>query len=178
LPSTKKKKMSSSDSAKVVLETIQGIYLPIREGEVEFLGTQLPMYNLRTKIIGNLNWKNLEILKKENIGPHLNGLSIIADFFNTSNDTINYNTKQNNAYNRGFNTARLLTILNIKDATRETLAESLSIFNGPVSDGYYYSTYNNNKVNVASQLLEFDGNVFIHKGIFISDSLLTIINQE
>ena len=178
LPSTKKQKMSSSDSAKVVLETIQGIYLPIREGEVEFLGTQLPMYNLRTKIIGNLNWKNLEILKKENIGPHLNGLSIIADFFNTSNDTINYNTKQNNAYNRGFNTARLLTILNIKDATRETLAESLSIFNGPVSDGYYYSTYNNNKVNVASQLLEFDGNVFIHKGIFISDSLLTIINQE
>ena len=58
------------------------------------------------------------------------------------------------------------------------MAESLSILNGPVSDGYYYSTYNNNKVNVASQLLEFDGNVFIHKGIFISDSLLTIINQE
>ena len=70
LPSTKKQKMSSSDSAKVVLETLQGIYLPIRDGEVEFLGTQLPMYNLKAKIIGNLNWKNLDILKKENIGPH------------------------------------------------------------------------------------------------------------
>ena len=56
------------------------------------------MYNLRAKIIGNLNWKNLEILRKENIGPHLNGLSIIADFYNTSNDTLYNNSKQNNAY--------------------------------------------------------------------------------
>ena len=29
------------------------------------------MYNLRAKIIGNLNWKNLEILKKENIGSEI-----------------------------------------------------------------------------------------------------------
>ena len=179
LPSTKKQKMSSSDSAKVVLETIKGIYLPIREGEVEFLGTQLPMYNLRAKIIGNLNWKNLEILKKENIGPHLNGLSIISDFYNTSNDSVNYNSKLNNAYYRGFNSARLLTSLNIQDAKRSTLVETLSNIKGPVNQGYYYSpSPNNNKINSASQLFEFDGKEFIHKGIFIGDSLLTIINQE
>ena len=179
LPSTKKQKMSSSDSAKVVLETIKGIYLPIREGEVEFLGTQLPMYNLRAKIIGNLNWKNLEILKKENIGPHLNGLSIISDFYNTSNDSANYDSKLNNAYYRGFNSARLLTSLNIQDAKRSTLVETLSNIKGPVNQGYYYSpSPNNNKINSASQLFEFDGKEFIHKGIFIGDSLLTIINQE
>ena len=179
LPSTKKQKMSSSDSSKVVLETIKGIYLPIREGEVEFLGTQLPMYNLRAKIIGNLNWKNLEILKKENIGPHLNGLSIISDFYNTSIDSVNYNSKLNNAYYRGFNSARLLTSLNIQDAKRSTLVETLSNIKGPVNQGYYYSpSPNNNKINSASQLFEFDGKEFIHKGIFIGDSLLTIINQE
>ena len=179
LPSTKKQKMSSSDSSKVVLETIKGIYLPIREGEVEFLGTQLPMYNLRAKIIGNLNWKNLEILKKENIGPHLNGLSIISDFYNTSIDSVNYNSKLNNAYYRGFNSARLLTSLNIQDAKRSTLVETLSNIKGSVNQGYYYSpSTNNNKINSASQLFEFDGKEFIHKGIFIGDSLLTIINQE
>jgi len=178
LPSTKKQKMSSSDSAKVVLETLQGIYLPIRDGEVEFLGTQLPMYNLKAKIIGNLNWKNLDILKKENIGPHLKGLSIIADFYNTSNDTLYNNSKLNNAYYRGFNTAQLLTSLNIQDAKRVTLAKVLSSLNTSVSKGYYYSTASNNKINSASQLFEFDGNKFIHKGTFISDSLLTIINQD
>ena len=137
------------------------------------------MYNLRAKIIGNLNWKNLEILKKENIGPHLNGLSIISDFYNTSIDSVNYNLKLNNAYYRGFNSARLLTSLNIQDAKRSTLVETLSNIKGPVNQGYYYSpSPNNNKINSASQLFEFDGKEFIHKGIFIGDSLQTIINQE
>ena len=98
LPQTKEQIMTSSDSAKVVLETIKGIYLPIRYGEVEFLGTQLPMYNFDAKIIGNSNWKNLDILKKENIGPHLKGLTIISDFYNASNDSIDYDFKLYNAY--------------------------------------------------------------------------------
>ena len=108
----------------------------------------------------------------------MKGLSIIADFYNTSNDTLYNNSKLNNAYYRGFNTAQLLTSLNIQDAKRVTLAKVLSSLNTSVSKGYYYSTASNNKINSASQLFEFDGNKFIHKGTFISDSLLTIINQD
>ena len=37
---------------------------------------------------------------------------------------------------------------------------------------------NNNKINSASQVLEFDGNRFLHKGILIRDSLNTIFNHE
>ena len=179
LPKTKEQIMTSSDSAKVVLETIKGIYLPIRYGEVEFLGTQLPMYNLDAKIIGNLNWKNLDILKKENIGPHLKGLTIISDFYNASNDSIDYDSKLYNAYHRGFNTARLLISLNMKDTKRNTLLKSLENNEYQVGKGYYYlPSVNNNKINSASQVLEFDGNRFLHKGIFIRDSLNTIFNHE
>ena len=104
---------------------------------------------------------------------------IISDFYNTSIDSVNYNSKLNNAYYRGFNSARLLTSLNIQDAKRSTLVETLSNIKGLVNQGYYYSpSPNNNKINSASQLFEFDGKEFIHKGIFIGDSLLTIINQE
>ena len=45
LPEAKNKKMSSSDSSKVILSTIQAIYLPINFHDLEFIGPQIPMYN-------------------------------------------------------------------------------------------------------------------------------------
>ena len=46
-------KMTKRDSLKVVLNTIEAIYVPIDKKDLSYLGTQLPMYNLSTKIIGN-----------------------------------------------------------------------------------------------------------------------------
>ena len=45
-------KMSKRDSLKISLNTIDAIYIPIDKKDLSYIGTQLPMYNLETKIIG------------------------------------------------------------------------------------------------------------------------------
>ena len=71
-------KMSKRDSLKVSLNTIQAIYMPINKQDLSFIGTQLPMYNLETKIIGNESWMDIDILAQDIIGPHLQGLTVLS----------------------------------------------------------------------------------------------------
>ena len=70
--------MSKRDSLKVSLNTIQAIYVPINKQDLSFIGTQLPMYNLETKIIGNESWMDIDILAQDIIGPHLQGLTVLS----------------------------------------------------------------------------------------------------
>ncbi len=171
----KKKKMTSSDSSKVILKTIQGLYLPIGSGEAEFLGTQIPMYNLDTRVFGNSNWQDLKILKKENIGPHLKGLSILTNFHIPANDTVDYNSELQRSYFRGYNTAQLLLKLSIKENNRNGLYDSLIGENFINGEGFFFVPSSINKnVNSASQILEFNGTSFLSKGLFHSDSLHNI----
>ncbi len=72
------KKMSQKDSLKVNLKTLDAIYMPINKGDLSFIGTQLPMYNLDTKIIGNESWMDIDILAQDIIGPHLQGLTVLS----------------------------------------------------------------------------------------------------
>jgi len=175
LPQTNKKKMTSSDSSKVILKTIQGLYLPIGSGEAEFLGTQIPMYNLDTRVFGNSNWQDLKILKKENIGPHLKGLSILTNFHIPANDTVDYNSELQRSYFRGYNTAQLLLKLSIKENNRNGLYDSLIGENFINGEGFFFVPSSINKnVNSASQILEFNGTSFLSKGLFHSDSLHNI----
>ena len=71
-------KMSKRDSLKVSLSTIEAIYMPINKQDLSFIGTQLPMYNLETKIIGNEAWMDIDILAQDIIGPHLQGLTVLS----------------------------------------------------------------------------------------------------
>ena len=71
--------MDYKDSAKVVLETIQAIYIPIRPEELTYIGTQLPLYNLKTMLFGNENWLEMRLLNQEVIGPHVSGMRVITD---------------------------------------------------------------------------------------------------
>ena len=71
-------KMTKRDSLKVVLNTIEAIYVPIDKKDLSYLGTQLPMYNLSTKIIGNESWMDIDILSQDIIGPHLQGLTVLS----------------------------------------------------------------------------------------------------
>jgi len=73
-----RKKMSQKDSLKINLKTIDAIYMPINKGDLSFIGTQLPMYNLDTKIIGNESWMDIDILAQDIIGPHLQGLTVLS----------------------------------------------------------------------------------------------------
>ncbi len=71
-------KMSKKDSLRVNLKTLDAIYMPINKGDLSFIGTQLPMYNLDTKIIGNESWMDIDILAQDIIGPHLKGLTVLS----------------------------------------------------------------------------------------------------
>ena len=71
-------RMSKRDSLKIILNTIDAIYIPIDKKDLSYIGTQLPMYNLETKIIGNESWMDIDILSQDIIGPHLQGLTVLS----------------------------------------------------------------------------------------------------
>lgn len=79
LPKEKEEALSKSDSSKIILETIQAIYMPIREEELKYIGTQFPVYNLKTTVFGNDNWLDMKLLNEEVIGPHVQSMKIISD---------------------------------------------------------------------------------------------------
>lgn len=179
LPKKKKNKMSSSDSSKVILSTIDGIYLPINLDDLEFIGPQIPMYNLETKIIGNNNWQNLNILQKENIGPHIKGLSIITNFTQQNTDPELYNGNQQYSFYNGYNVAKLLTQVDIEDQSRELLNNALRNLDFHKGVGFFYSpSLSNKQINSAFQIIEFDGKGFKHQGVFRGDSLELILTQN
>ena len=178
LPEPKTKKMTSSDSSKVVLSAIQAIYIPINFHDLEFIGPQIPMYNLDAKIIGNSSWKQLDILTKENIGPHLKGMSIISSAILPQLDSLTIESKELDDYQNGFNTSRLLTSINLSEISRTSLKKSLSeiVFN---DKGYSYIPSKVNKnVNSAFQLISFHGKKFIKEGVISIDTLSIVKLQN
>ncbi len=97
LPKEKEEQMNKNDSAKIILETIQALYIPIRPDELTYIGTQLPFYNFNTLLFGNQNWLNMELLNQEVIGPHIQGMRVISDV--SSALSINSNDSFLNFYN-------------------------------------------------------------------------------
>ena len=177
LPEPKTKKMTSSDSSKVVLSAIQAIYIPINFHDLEFIGPQIPMYNLDAKIIGNSSWKQLDILTQENIGPHLKGMSIVSSAILPQLDSLTIESNELDDYQNGFNTSRLLTSINLSEISRTSLKKSLSeiVFN---DKGYSYIPSKVNKnMNSAFQLIGFNGKKFIKEGV-ISIDTLTIVKLQ
>ncbi len=112
LPPEDEDLMDKKDSAKVLLETLEAIYIPLRPEELTYIGTQLPIYNFKTMIFGNESWLNMPILNQEVIGPHVEGMYIVSDvnsaISNASMDSFA------NYYNLAFD--NLALIQKIKDA--------------------------------------------------------------
>ena len=179
LPETKTKKMSSSDSSKIILNTIQAIYIPINIQDLEYIGPQIPMYNFDTKIVGNSSWKQLEILRKENIGPHLRGMSIISSTFIQNTDSIMTDAAKLDHYLSGYNASKLLASINLTEISRSALNKSLSEINFFDDGGYSYTPSKINKnVNSAFQLIGFNGKAFVKEGVISTDSLLVVKLQN
>ena len=101
--------MNRKDSSKVVLETIDAIYLPIKKNDLAFVGTQLPLYNLKTLLVGNENWYDLEVLNQDVIGPHVQGLSILS----SSRPTVGMskNAKLDAAYSMGYDQGKFVNTI-------------------------------------------------------------------
>lgn len=68
------------DSSRIDVTTIQGIYLPIHSGDINYIGSQFSSYHLNTVVIGNSGWYDIEVLNQEMIGPHLSGMIILTDY--------------------------------------------------------------------------------------------------
>ena len=79
LPPDEEDKLNSKDSAKIILETIQGIYIPLRADELTYIGTQFPLYNIKSILVGNEQWLNLPLLNEPLIGPHVDGMYFLTD---------------------------------------------------------------------------------------------------
>jgi hypothetical protein len=116
--------MNQKDSSKVVLETIDAIYLPIKKNDLAFVGTQLPLYNLKTLLVGNENWYDLEELNQDVIGPHVQGLSILS----SSRPIVGMskNAKLDAAYSMGYDQGKFVnTITHQSSGMRRRFKEHL-----------------------------------------------------
>ncbi|MBC8401862.1 MAG: penicillin-binding protein activator [Candidatus Marinimicrobia bacterium] len=179
IPESDDKPLTRSDSAKIVLETIQGIFIPIHPGHIQFLGTQFPAYNLNTQLIGNENWLDLEILSQEIIGPHLDGMLFISNYLTPDDSSAVGELRDDEDsdiryYYQGFDSGLLLSNLamaglNSRLGTKTEL-ENLHQFVGLTQIVTF--TGENNNVNSALRVLKYDNQEIIDIGFFNGDSII------
>lgn len=159
------------DSSKVPLATIDGLYLPLAHEDLSVIGTQLPMYNLQTQIVGHDGWLDLETLNKENIGPHFQNLILLTstEFKSLSfSDTEKFNSG-NTEYVDGYDTARFLS----EYLSRES-NETLELIE---THSHLYYFPENGQINRAVNILSYKNFQFHSLGYFLSDSLISYVPQ-
>lgn len=167
LPKKEEEVMSKSDSSKINLETIQAIYIPIRPDELRYVGTQLPVYNLKTMVFGNENWLDMSLLNKDVIGPHLQGMRIISDI----GSPIYYDTQKNifkNYYSLAQDHSKFLeSLFKKKKFKKKKMVEQLR------SQSHFYGEYTsillsgkNKNENTSAQVIEYNANKIKTLGIY------------
>ncbi|MFQ6606592.1 MAG: ABC transporter substrate-binding protein [Fidelibacterota bacterium] len=163
------------DSSKIVLETIQGIYLPLHRGDLTYVAPQFPVYNLQTHLLGNGNWQNLEVLNQENVRPHLSGLSLITNYRKPTYDVADPFSDE--LFTSGYDCARLLlTVMSSTQLTREAVEKQLASvdeFRG-VAHIYSFTSSTTPRLNTALQVLNYSAGQFVPVGYFIKDSLRVV----
>ena len=165
------KKMSKKDSAKVILETIDALLIPIEKNELTYVGTQLPMYNLSTLIIGNENWLDMDILNQNVIGPHVQGMRIVTD--------VSRSIYQNNKmahdyyYSVAYDHYGLINLLaSNSNGTRRSFVKQINSLHSYAGEsiGIKFGGKNKNE-NYSTQILEYKNKKMNSIGIHNGDSL-------
>jgi len=165
------------DSSKVVLSTIQALYIPIHAEHLKYIGTQLPMYNLNTSLVGNLAWNQPEILFQDNVGPHLEGMTIISQK-NAINQKDFPNQNQDDEYLLGYDMSGLiLAICNSGITNRTEFINKLeqTDFNGLMYNIVFSPDEHSNS---SMQILKCENRSFIPFGTFSSDTVQFHIEQH
>ena len=175
LPVDTEKELSARDSSKIFLDTIDGIYMPVPSNHLSFLATQFPMYNLKTQVIGNEPWQNLEILNQENVGPHLNGMIVISSRrYSEENKNL-----QDSYYSQGFDCYQLLSAVSLEEnLDRKTILEKLNSmveFHG--KEHIYSFAGNQPNLNKTLQILQYNEYKYSPAGYFTGDSTFTSFTQ-
>jgi len=154
-------KMTVDDSLKVVLNSIDAIYMPIHEDHLDYIGAQFPAYNLEAAVVGNDNWSNLGVLRKENIGPHFSGLVVISNYNDYQLELLNnnFNEKHTGNFYKAIDSYNLLA-KSIEEANTsdKSLLQTLSnIIDFKGIFGTYNFAEGDNNVNSKLNIVQFNG---------------------
>lgn len=162
-------RLTKADSADIELGTIQGLYLPIHPGHLEYVATQFPVYNLDTRVIGNEGWLDPEMLGQENIGPHLEGLSVL-----TYRTHINDGGRDEH-FSLGFDLGRLLqSVVSQKGDGQNPFRDYFANVDQFHGDFSFFSFIDDSRINSGLHVMEFSGNSFKSQGFLIGDSLVFV----
>jgi len=153
--------MTADDSSKVVLNSIDAIYMPIHEGHLDYMGAQFPAYNLDAAVIGNDYWADLDVLRKENIGPHFSGLVVISNYNDCQLELLNnyFNKKHTGNFYKAIDSYNLLAksieVANTSDKSLLQILSNINDFKGIF--GTYNFAESDNNVNSKLNIVQFDG---------------------
>ena len=151
--------MTADDSAKVVLSSIDAIYMPIHEGHVDYVGAQYPAYNLDAVVIGNDNWTDMDVLRKEIIGPHFEGMYVISNYNNFQIESLNNNfsEKHSSYFYQAIDCYNLL-VESLTKAKASNIPLTQILSNIDNFDGLFGNyNFSNSNVNSSLKIVQFDG---------------------
>ncbi len=165
------------DSSKVVLSTIQALYSPIHPDHLKYIGTQLPMYNLNTKLVGNLAWNQPDILVRDNVGPHLEGMTILSQK-NAFSEDDSPNQNKNDDYLIGYDMSGFITTICNSGITNRT--EFITKLEQTEFDGMVYDIAfsPDNHTNSTMHILKCENRSFIPFGTFGADTVQFHVQQR
>ena len=165
--------MNKKDSTKVILDKIEAIYMPINQEDLTYLGTQFPMYNLKTKIFGNSSWNNLDVINQDLIGPHIEGLNILSSININIDEDIDVEYRE--SYVMGYDQIIFVNNL-IKRNNNNRMLRIENIRNNRFSGKY--SVLELNKVNLNQngilKVLEYNQKDFNIVGYFNGKNILDV----
>ena len=169
--------MDKKDSAKVFLETIDAFYAPIRQDELTYIGTQLPLYNFNTLFFVNENWLEMSVLNQDVIGPHFQGMRIISDVYSgISNGNQDLFTNYNSLAvdHISFISSIIGKGISKRKHFLERLRKNIG-FDGNRSSIKFVGV--NNNENGSVQVLEYSDNKIKKLGVYDGEEVIQNIGQ-
>ena len=141
----------SIDSTKVILETIDGLFYPVSESALEFVASQVSLSNLETQLLGNENWLDIDLLRQENISPHISDMLFVSNYIpKYLNDSeFDYDNSLNNVFHFGIDFSNFLINSNFNKS--RFILNSSSSYDG-ITRNFDFS---NSNLNQASKVIRF-----------------------
>ena len=154
--------MTSRDSSKVVLSSIEGIFMPIHEEDLHLVASQFASYNFDTQLFGNRYWYNPEELNNDLIGPNVNGIVFVSDIFvgNDPAEAMNHDNGQHKLAKMkllGYDIMHFLGSILKENPKRELVLKALSgelTYSGKGKQFSFSDLYP--RMNTSTNLLQYN----------------------
>ncbi len=162
------KPVEEVDSSKIILDVIDGFYLPIQFGEIKYVAPQFAFWNFKTQILGGQNWYDEELLNDRDISRYLDGTIFSSDIYRGSGneELFALKARYNELYGEepyrtdifGYDCLNLvLEIVNQKVSTRNRFIEKLNnVSNYTGVAGNIDFTGESKRVNDFVHILKFE----------------------